>query len=333
MMIPIVLASDEKYIAPTYITILSALINKNEGTEYIFYLLCPNSISVDGRHILSSLAHQYETSINIVNMGNLFDNIEMKIDHITVPTYYRLCLPELLVKEKRCIYLDSDTIVNDDLTELYEIPMEGYFLGGVLSEGIHIDRIYARELCKRIGLKDVSTYINAGVLLMNLDEIRKANIVDQWLELTHKRFPAQDQDILNLSCYGKIKVIELKFNAMTKCNAIKDYNLTYESSVYSEKEIRDAVNSPIIIHFADRVKPWNDRKSLWAEYWWGMVDSVKDEFAYRYINCFIDRYEKLSTITKRKSLKQKFIRITQIVGVYSTLKSLDDFIHSKGNQR
>ena len=64
-----------------------------------------------------------------------------------------------------------------------------------------------------------------------------------------------------------------------------------------------------------------------------MVDNVKDEFAYRYINCFIDRYEKLSAITKRKSLKQKFIRITQVIGVYSTLKSLDDFIHSKGNQR
>ena len=103
-MIPIVFACDEHYIAPTYVTMLSILLNKAEKTNYKFILLCQDGLSVEARQIMERLSEQFEVPIKIISMGNIFGNIKMKIEHITIPTYYRLCLPEILDEEK-CLSL------------------------------------------------------------------------------------------------------------------------------------------------------------------------------------------------------------------------------------
>lgn len=327
-MIPIVFACDEHYIAPTYVTMLSILLNKAEKTNYKFILLCQDGLSVEARQIMERLSEQFEVPIKIISMGNIFGNIKMKIEHITIPTYYRLCLPEILDEEK-CIYLDSDIIVNVDLSELYNTDIETFYLAGVLSEGIRLDKIYARELCKRIGLKDVSTYINAGVLIMNLEAIRNDGIMQKWMELAPREFPAQDQDILNLSCYGKIKLINLTYNAMTKSKALVNYKDGYSNNAYTINEVNEAFNKPAIIHYADRIKPWNDKKSFWADYWWNIVNNIADKSAKQYVIDFVAKSIENKDKVKENKIKRKMIRFTQILGIYSYLKKVEDYIKLK----
>ena len=327
-MIPIVLACDEHYIAPTYVAILSLLLNKKEETQYSFTILCPGGLAESSKEIIQQLAEQYGVPLRIVSMGKLFSEARMKIEHITVPTLYRLYLPQVLEEEK-CIYLDSDIIVNGDLTELYEISLENNYIGGVLSEGIHLDRIYARELCKRIGLQDVSTYVNAGVLLMNLDAIRNARLMDNWMKLVSMEFPAQDQDILNLTCYGKIKVIGLKYNAMTKTKSLVDYKKGYRNDVYDINEVNEAIKNPVIIHYADRIKPWDDREVFWAEYWWNIVGKITDSQAKRYIENFICQNNGYRKKTGERIIKKKLIRLSQVLGIYGYLKRIEDYIKNK----
>lgn len=318
--IPIVFASDDNYIAPTYIAILSLLDNSDDSTFYDIYIMCPNSISKEAIEILYSFREKSKCSISIVNMGNRFKNINMKISHITSPTYYRLCLPMMLEKFDKCIYLDSDIIVKDDLTELYNYDMDGYYIGGVIAEGIQKDKIYQRSLCKRIGLPDTKTYVNAGVLVFNLDLLRKDDMMKVWIELTNRNFPTQDQDIINLSCWGKIKLLPLKYNIMTKCDVVKD---NYKSDIYSIEEVEVAKFNPVIIHYADKVKPWNLKESILAEYWWEYFERIEDEKIVIFIKNFLSRCE-----TQKETfggyLKRLTIRVLKAIRVYGLLKMIQD---------
>lgn len=319
-MIPIVFACDIQYVAPTYVAISSALQNKFETTHYHVYILCPKKFDGVEGDLFEKLSIEYNTPITIVEMGNKYESAKMKIEHITTPTYYRLSLPELLKDEEKCIYLDSDIIVRGDLQSLFDIQLGDCYLGGVLSEGIQEDRIYARELCKRIGLKNVSTYINAGVLLLNLELLRKDKMVERWNELVPKSFPAQDQDILNLTCFGRIRIIKLKYNAMTKCRAIINGGKT---RVYKSDEVREAIFAPVIVHYADIAKPWSETKSFCASLWWNEVENIVDcnakEYVYQYSNKKRTQQHK-----NNHSFKRIISRFLQVIGLYGYLKRLED---------
>lgn len=327
--ITVVLASDENYAAPTYVTLYSMLKSSAPDTNYDVYFLCPDNISEHAVHILKLLETEFgNCSIEIMNMGNRFSDLKMKISHISSPTFYRLCLPELLPQVDKCIYLDSDIVVNQDLSDLYHTDMCGYYVAGVLSEGIQTDKYYQKALCKRIGLKDVSTYINAGVLLMNLDLLRQDGIMENWLALTKREFPAQDQDIINLSCWGKIKLLPLKYNTMTKCQAIKGKEIEAVEGVYQRGEIEEARTNPVIIHYADRIKPWNDKESIYAAYWWNIVDRLSDNACKEYVLNFVGNCKFPKESIKQKA-KRVMIRGLQIIGVYVFLKRIEDKIMQK----
>ena len=75
-----------------------------------------------------------------------------------------------------------------------------------------------------------------------------------------------DQDILNVSCLGKIKKLPIKFNLMTKyLNDFAKYQDIYE---ITDKDFINVLKDPYIIHFADKIKPWTDVKSLLAPWFW-----------------------------------------------------------------
>lgn len=320
MNIPIVLAADENYMAPTFITMYSALSNRKSQNNYDFYVLCPDHVCKEAVEVIRSLELIFSNlSIFFIYMGNRFSDLKMKIGHVTSPTFYRLCLPELL-QENKCIYLDSDIIVKKDLSDLFAINLDGMYLAGVLSEGIHTDKVYAENLCKLIGLNDVNTYINAGVLLMDLQKLRNDGVINLWMKLIKKEFPAQDQDILNLTCYGKIKTIPLKYNAMTKCRALNCRSENINAKTYSKEEIWEARTDPTIIHYADKIKPWNNKNVLFAEQWWEIVYKTSGKER-AYIEQFIHQNNSYK-IDVRKYIHARIVRTLQILGLYVPLKRL-----------
>ena len=93
-------------------------------------------------------------------MSNIF--IQFENQKLSQITYYRLLLP-ILVPYERIIYLDNDVLVFKDLLELYQTSFNNnYVLGSLdLSFKIH------HHLCQ-----NSDRYINAGILLLNLDKIK-----------------------------------------------------------------------------------------------------------------------------------------------------------------
>lgn len=130
----------------------------------------------------------------------------------TVETYLRLFLPDLLPMENRLIYLDVDTLVVDSLLPLWKMELGEHYFAGVGEELIHeVQQDYLRG----IGIADGVRYINAGVLLMNLEKLRAEGWPSRLLSLAEQKgetlhFP--DQDILNLVFQNQILLVDKKYN-------------------------------------------------------------------------------------------------------------------------
>ena len=109
------------------------------------------------------------------------------------------CVMSFILKdESRVLWLDCDTIVNEDIGDLFDIDMEGYYYAGVV------------EPQKS---KDIFRYINSGVLLCNLDLLRESQkeVELAWF-LNHYKFHWADQEVINLLCQGHIRTIDSEYN-------------------------------------------------------------------------------------------------------------------------
>jgi len=160
----------------------------------------------------------------------------------------------------KCLYLDADIVVNGKLKDFYETNIENFYCAGV--EDLFINGICYK---KEIGFTDDDLYVNAGVLLLNLENIRKDNMISKLfynnLQLKDK-ITYQDQDVINITFKNKI----------LEANSI--YNFT-GTNVRREKNKR---KSAVIIHYTGERKPWmnncrNKMKFLWR-YYNDLVDTL-----------------------------------------------------------
>src|SRR5699024_3228667 len=110
-------------------------------------------------------------------MRDKFKNAKSSIAHISVVTYYRLALPNLLPQYDKLIWLDGDTIVCRDLSCLFNTDMGNNYIAGVLAPYVAQDANYAKIL----GIPNMKTYVNAGVLLWNLDLMRQNNLEQKFM--------------------------------------------------------------------------------------------------------------------------------------------------------
>lgn len=282
--IPIVVASDENYAPYMYVTILSILKNKNKTTNYDIYILLDKQFPQKLLLKFNKLAENFDTTFNYIIMKDEYSFIEMRMNHITTPTYYRLSMPSLLEKYKKAIYLDTDLIVQKDLSEYFNIDISSYYIAGVKAASYIINYELLKEYYKKINLKNINEYINAGVTLWNLDKIRKTKgKLQELYNLAQKGLKSQDQDVINIAFQGGIKILPLKYNLMTKYedlrNSLSKIDKNY-LKIWDEEQIKDALNEPVIVHYCSPEKPW--MKKVWLDdFWWKYAKNAPFPFWFR----------------------------------------------------
>ena len=107
-----------------YITMFSMLENAKKTTSYDYYLLVPSSFDNKNKKMIMKLKENYNCDIHFIDMKNSFSDLKQMIAHITSPTYYRLLAADILPNYyDRCLYLDVDVCVCQDLSELYSIDL------------------------------------------------------------------------------------------------------------------------------------------------------------------------------------------------------------------
>lgn len=311
--IPVVLAADNNYRYPLMVTLLSLLMNAKKNTKYQFIILVSDQFDMESMELINKLLKQYDMPEAVFyNMQDNYQNIEMQIKHISYATFYRLQLPELLKEVEKCIYLDVDVVVKKDLKEFFDTELGDNYIAGVKAAGYYYPEEKKTATINLLEIDKLDQYINAGVLLINLKKMREDKLAETFEKLLEKNFPSQDQDILNAACYGHIKVLPPKYNAMTKYNVgIKDEYDRIECLhiCYTREEWNEACETPVIIHYADRWKPWQDLRGIFVQEWWKYIKVLN-----QYTDCFqwliqnISKYEEDTACDFRKKqteLKEK----------------------------
>ena len=286
--IPIAMASDTKLFFTIGPLIVSILDNAQEKTFYDIYILCAGDVTQEQKDKLSELKSQYQNfSLSFIDMKDTFKNIPKTHTYVNYVASYKFLIPSLLKQLDRIIYLDVDTIVRKDLSELYNTDMGDNYIGGCVDLPQQIVRTINKTK-KLINLESMDYYINSGVLLMNLQEIRKNKIDEQCISMIGSFKGSVDQHIFNKVCYGKIYFLPLKYNVSKLC---RDYNLT--NIFYCLKEAKETFEDPAIFHWFGKEKPWNYYNLILSHEWFRYF--IKSPFKDIKLNRQNNRFEKVFT--------------------------------------
>ena len=131
---------------------------------------------------------------------------------------------------------------------MFNIDISDYYIAGVLEPEFYFSE---EKNYERLNLPSMNKYVNAGVLLINLKQIRENNVTQKFIELA--KINIDSQDIINIASYGKIKTLPPKYNAMI--TTLKENNPLLRN-LFTQKEIYEAKTNPYIIHYDDQNKPY-----------------------------------------------------------------------------
>lgn len=261
-------SSDQNYV-PFLATSIYSVCDNNKIHKITFHILA-NNISFDSKVLLKNIVEKHSHNIEFYDLNLVNESLPTNLIYsISIAAYSRLFLTELLGTDiKKVIYLDCDTIVLHDLSELWEETLDCSALAvkdGVLPHfkttiGLHID----------------SDYINSGVMVLNLAKLRKFYFVAKVQELLSSlksEFPHHDQGIINKLLHDDIKYLHPKFNVMTPNYFLSSNNycrLFQLKNYYSDKDLKEARQDPYVVHFTEFYieRPWieNSKHPMKSEF-------------------------------------------------------------------
>lgn len=248
--------------APHLATAITSILKNSLNSEtYRFYIL-DGGISQENKEKLNKCQKIKPFDIEYIKVDlSLFKNCPQTPDsRIPKQTYYRYIIPWLKPNLEKCIYLDSDIVVEDSLKELWNINLEDNYVAAVeeLYDGAPLD-------AKRL---NVDTIFNAGVILINIKKWIEDDISNLLFKNTtdlkeREILKWQDQDVMNYTFKNKVKFISPRFNLQWNTNIAENY------TQYTEDDIQDAQIYPIIIHFNSCLKPWDKKckHPQWKRYY------------------------------------------------------------------
>ena len=328
MRIPIVFATDENYLFFTCVAITSMAKSARTDTFYQIYILISSDF-VDSSHLLDKLQQRYK-NIHIKKVlvdEKIFRNVIIHNTHVTKATFYRLVLCDL-IEEEKCLYLDGDIIVTEDIQNLYQTDLGDNYLAGC--RDIWIDLLSDKEReerRRRTGIPSMDQYVNAGVLLFNLKKMRSDGMNKTFMEYLGQDYLFEDQDILNVCCYNKIVRLPAKWNLFTlfmgQCVQMREAGIEEDTlKVYQER-------SGIIHYATPMIRPWK-RMSCWLDReWWEIAKEWDNESVFQDIKKRVYECEQKNRWDYYLNLFSKYNRIV-IFGYTKYSEQLCDWIRETG---
>lgn len=251
--IPIFFAIDDAYTPLLAVTLQSLIDNASKNYYYCIKVL---HTDVQEAHVKQIKKYESENvNIEFVDLNYYINKVKDKLytrDYYTNTTYFRLFLPELYPQYDKVLYLDSDIIVVGDISELYNTDMDTNLVAAAPDDIIQKNKVFQDYAELVVGVAKYQHYFNAGVLLMNLDELRKFKFQEKFLYLLEKiKFSvAQDQDYLNRLCKGRVTLVSHDWNVMP-----------YVNDETKPEDIK-------LIHYNFAYKPWRFEDITYNEYFW-----------------------------------------------------------------
>lgn len=232
---------------------LHSLLSHNPPTDVTIHYLHGPQLARDVLGKLEGLVVKLKGQIRFLEIPDEAVAGLQRRGQVAGVMWYRLFLTDRLPQLDRILYLDADTLILDSVRPLWEMDLGDYYAAAVCN-------VLEPELNHRprlLGLRTVTDYFNSGVMLMNLDMMRRDRIAQQVLETARRHGDSlmwQDQDPLNMVLAGRWVRLHPRWNCQNSL-----FYFPHAREIYSEQAIREACWHPAILHFEGPAlaKPWH----------------------------------------------------------------------------
>jgi len=278
-----VCGADEGYSMPLAVTLHSALSNVSDNTEIDLYVV-DGGFSPDTRSRLERVVRTSShgtTRLHWATVNPSFIDELPTGKWVTASAYLRLFIPELLPSTtKKALYLDSDVLVEADLTALWEKEMDNAPILAAQDFGApYVSSALGLTNYQELNLPPDAPYFNSGVLALNLPIWRRENITQQTLDYLkeyreHVRF--LDQDGLNAVLAQRWKPLPPRWNVMSHLIHFENWSPSpFKEKIRSRRH--ELLTNAALYHFAGGSKPWQIGcthpaqwkwvRTLWSSNW------------------------------------------------------------------
>lgn len=250
MTVPVFFAVDDNYLPFLDVALASLCENASKECDYHIHILHSGLSKERAQKLMRHSVGVFKIEfINVeAELKGIADLLNLR-DYYTPAIYYRLFIVGMFPQYRKAVYLDCDTVVLGDVSELYRENLGDSLVGAVADgvvQGVPAFQSYTKNA---LGIES-KQYFNSGVMVMNLDGMRKMDFYRAFGETLRKRRfrVAPDQDCLNVLCGGKVHYLSEAWNRMpqAECGAGKAK----------------------LIHYNLAQKPWHYDGIAYEEYFW-----------------------------------------------------------------
>lgn len=245
--IPCVFCFDRAFIEKAAVAIASLCVHATSDLK-IYCLV--SGVDDSNLDVLRKIAGRFRSEIIFVRVDNQFAGWKTRA-HITEASYFRLLIPAN-VPEPKVVYLDCDLLITCDLRELFDVD-----LGDALIAA-RPDRL--GTISTKINLVGNDPYVNAGVLVLNLDRLRAEEFhlrTQQAYEAHQAGIVWADQCLINKMTEGRKRLIDVRWNVMA-----------HDRGNQLLRQYQEPYDGKGILHFSGEVKPWHPWSGAWEAGLW-----------------------------------------------------------------
>lgn len=270
--IPIFYACDDRFVKFTTVSLYSLLKNADKSREYVIYILY-TEISQENKDKLLHSVKDFPCEIHFENVKDRIYEIggTLPLRHYySMTTYFRMFISEMYEQYDKVLYIDSDTIVQGDISKLYDTEIGDNLVGAVVEQVMVQTDVYG-TYCEEVCGIDRNKFFNAGILLINAKQFREDNILNNFKELlyTYRFIVTQDEDYLNILCKDRVFYLPGEWNVPI-----------FGEMKYSKEEIA-------IFHYIMVSKPWHYQDCRLGEVFWEYARMTN---VYEEIKNILDNY-------------------------------------------
>ncbi|EHI74990.1 UDP-galactose:(galactosyl) LPS alpha1,2-galactosyltransferase WaaW [Streptococcus criceti] len=242
---------DDGYVDQLKVTLYSVR-QQMSGSSIHIYLLQKTVLKKSDE--LEQFCQKLDCTYHPITIGEDLFKDAPTTDRYPDTIYYRLLAHEFLPQDlDRILYLDADILCLNGFMDFYQQDLG--------------DKLYAAashnadgsimELVNKLRLQNYemdSSYFNTGVLLMNLDQIRRTverqDILD-YIAKNRLKLILPDQDVLNGLYADRVLAVSDEIY-----NFDARYSRLYQARSNGIWDIDWVMANTVFLHFAGRDKPW-----------------------------------------------------------------------------
>ncbi|MBE6667371.1 MAG: hypothetical protein E7607_03565 [Ruminococcaceae bacterium] len=284
--IPIFYACDNTFVKYTVVSLYSMIQNASKEYKYHVYIL-HTDIEEETKADAYALANE-NFEISFEDVTDYLDTIAEKLplrDYYSKTTYFRMFIAEMFPEYDKAIYIDSDTIVQGDISKMYNTNIREAYLGACHEQAmVQVDE-YGTYAEKVVGVSRYN-FFNAGVILINCDKFRVHFVLDKFIQYLHTYnfVVTQDEDYLNLICKDHVYWLDQRWNTEIFGNI--DY----------------PIEEACVLHYIMVNKPWHYKDCRHGDIFWKYA---KETSVYEEMLSILENYsdeEKARDVKSAESL-------------------------------